>query len=240
MQIIVLAPHPDDAAFSVGGLLAGIKETTVQIITCFSRNCTIERADSLETTRNRSQEDDAYASFIGAELVRLGLPDSGVRTNVGREELPEAGEKILQSQLPLLLRPLLAASPEALVFVPLAIGGHPDHIHCRQVALKSFAKHALVFYEDLPYGQFVGGPAIVSQTVRDQFPLLEQVHINLPAPQMKRKMEGMDLYKSQLHPIWRKDIETYAQDSAIPPGVYGERYWTAEQPKKNIAQWMPR
>lgn len=224
-QVIILSPHPDDAAFSTGGLLASLQDTIVMVITCFSRSCCRDRDDSPATTSVRSLEDEAYARHIGARLIRLGLPDSGLRTNAGREQLATASEELLRHELDSLLRPLLRLAAGPNIFVPLAIGSHPDHVHCRDLAFDAYADLNLVFYEDLPYGQMAGGPATVNRIVRDRYPHLRDCPLALTGQQMEKKMMGLDFYTSQLHPKWRKDIARYARKSRLRPGGYGERYW---------------
>lgn len=240
MDIVVISPHPDDAAFSVGGLLARLEGSAILVITCFSRSCALERGDSPGTTKLRAVEDDDYARRIGARLVRLGLPDSGFRTNIGREELRGEEELRLRSALASQLQPVISDPAAAFLFVPLGIGGHPDHIHCREIALASFPVERLVFYEDLPYGHMVGGPARVNALVRQQYPQLREIPITLKPAQMNKKMQGMDLYRSQLHPTWRSGIEQYGLSSGAGPGEYGERYWHTAQPEKTFPPWMPR
>jgi LmbE family N-acetylglucosaminyl deacetylase len=239
MQLTIISPHPDDAAFSVGGLLTRLPEADVLLITCFSSSCTSDRNDAPVTTRERKLEDDAYSKFIGANLVRLGLPDSGLRSNRGRETLSEGHEMQLRSELKDQLGTVIKDPANMILFFPLAIGEHPDHIHCRDIALGYFSAQKLVFYEDLPYGQFAGGPAIVNSIVRQCYPHLRDLPVPLSPEQMKRKMEGLDLYKSQLHPKWRSDIALYASASSALPGRYGERYWISEQMKTTLSQWMP-
>jgi LmbE family N-acetylglucosaminyl deacetylase len=240
MSILVISPHPDDAAFSTGGLLARLRGTTILVITCFSRSCTRDRGDAPGTTRKRALEDDVYANRIGARLVRLGLPDSGFRTNIGREELHGENEMRLRSELVSLLQPAVSGLTGVTIFVPLGIGGHPDHVHCREVALASFPGQSLVFYEDLPYGQMVGGPASVRTMVRQQYPHLLEFLVTLTPEQMERKMQGLDTYRSQLHPSWRDAIGNYGLVTGAQPGKYGERYWLPQQPEEKLPQWMPR
>jgi hypothetical protein len=87
------------------------------------------------------------------------------------------------------------------------------------------SSNALFFYEDLPYGQFVGGPDNVKRTVHAQYPHLSEINVSLTTAEMNKKLRAMDLYKSQLHPSWRKDIEYYGSALGVRAGDYGERYW---------------
>lgn len=226
-QIVVISPHPDDVAFSVGGLITRLKKTQVVMITCFTQSCINDRNDSSVITEIRSREDDAYAQSIQARLIRLGLPDTSVRTNRNKEDLYADKEERLRLELAALLKSVISKLENAAVFVPLAIGDHLDHIHCRQVALDTLTGQTLIFYEDLPYGQFIGGPDNVKRVVLQQYPHFREINIDLTTEQIERKMQGLDLYKSQVHWQWRLDIENYARALGTKTGSCGERYWTS-------------
>jgi LmbE family N-acetylglucosaminyl deacetylase len=222
-KIFIISPHPDDAAFSVGGVIAAQEKPTTIIITTFSKSKAGPGSDAEITSALRAREDDEYAALVCAGLVRLGLPDTSLRQHT--QHAPEEAQ--LTTTLGSLLGSVMNVEEDAAVFVPLGIGGHPDHIHCRQAVTAIFGSAALIFYEDLPYAQFAGGPHAVKEIVNREHPGLSEINVSLTSGQMKKKMNGLDVYKSQLHPQWRKDIEAYGHALGMQNGHYGERYWAS-------------
>ena len=225
-KIIVISPHPDDAAFSIGGLLSKLKNNYILLITCFNQSCVREKADATITTSIRSREDEFYSKFIGAGIIRLGLHDTSIRTNIGAEIRSKDEEMLVRSSLTDRLTSKVNQFRKPIVFVPLAIGGHPDHLHCREAAILNLTKHCLIFYEDLPYGQFEGGPNEVKKYIKQTFPLLCETNVSLTACDMNKKLYGIDLYKSQIHPHWRRDIINYSLELKENESLYNERYWS--------------
>lgn len=225
MRIAVISPHADDAALSLGGLMTRLTTAEVSIYTCFSRSCTIDLSDSPATTTLRSLEDDSYASNVHARLIRFGLPDTNVRTNVGLEPARPRGEGLVRAELRERLAEVLHPSGAIAVFVPMAIGEHPDHVHCREAAMAALAPDSLIFYEDLPYAQFEGGPVPVEAAARRRFPDRSPRTVALATREMERKLGGLDHYRSQIAPEWRKDVEAYGAALVPREGTFGERYW---------------
>ncbi|HYR11217.1 MAG TPA: PIG-L family deacetylase, partial [Longimicrobium sp.] len=80
---LVLSPHPDDAAFSVGGLLHRRVFAPVTIATVFGRTNFLGvhgfQDDAREATSIRRAEDAAFAAAIGANLISCEFPDASVR-----------------------------------------------------------------------------------------------------------------------------------------------------------------
>ena len=232
LSIAVVSPHPDDAALSIGGILARKRCSSISIVTCFSESCSIETTDTDITTKVRLAEDEAYVEFIGARLVRLGFPDTNVRTNVGRYPVDSTAEGLLREKLCGDLRSALSKIEYDLVFVPSAIGAHADHEHCKVAALQSCDSQTLMFYEDLPYAQFDGGADLIGQRLGAQFWHLEAREIELTRAEINLKLRGLDFYGSQIPPSWRRDVERYASAIMLQSGAYAERLWVSPLSRK--------
>jgi LmbE family N-acetylglucosaminyl deacetylase len=146
-RTLVLSPHPDDAVWSLGGLVATLRSTDdVVIVTLFDGDPTDE---SLARSRQASErwrvfgdpavrraEDAKAAARLGCELVSLGCVDAALRlTPDGAFEQasldtlwrpPEARSAAalldhLEQRLGALLR------PDDRLIAPLGFGGHIDH-----------------------------------------------------------------------------------------------------------------
>ncbi|MBB4952319.1 LmbE family N-acetylglucosaminyl deacetylase [Agrobacterium vitis] len=156
-RLLILSPHSDDSAFSIGGILAAktafhgwsIHQLTVfvgSIHAPYAPQHTTEEA----ITALRCREDDAFCMFHGIQLDRLEFKETLLR---GYPSIP-AIFAVNEPQDDPIYGAVCEAVQEAvsgfdLVLAPLGIGGHIEHIMVRE-ACRQLCSHAL-FYEDLPY-----------------------------------------------------------------------------------------
>jgi LmbE family N-acetylglucosaminyl deacetylase len=171
MRAIFISPHFDDAVFSCGGLIARISDKLeTHVWTIFSGKPILPRtsplirwlhnasqspnADSLNSTRKT--EDLQSLSHLTAKSKHLGFLDSVYRVDFFLRPLyqnscittPHPSEAILVRSISKKLNSLLKATD--LVFSPLAIGHHVDHLIARQ-AIEATPPHNLYYFEDVPY-----------------------------------------------------------------------------------------
>lgn len=159
---IYLSPHRDDAAFSLGALIARTPGGT--LVNIFTRSEYVAvplplgdgmaRADVVSALR--AAEDAGFVARYGLEQRDLGLDEPSMR---GRAIFGDPAQ--VEPELPLLRAPLtamldeLVADGPRLVFCPAGIGGHADHLLTRRVTLEWAVSRdrlgLLRFYEDLPY-----------------------------------------------------------------------------------------
>ena len=167
MQIAVLSPHRDDAAFSCGITLRALLDAQSRVT--IVNVCTISQYAPYATealrssvqlvTMTRQQEDENFVAMLSrtleggssqVEFVDLKWKDVPLRWCIeDREALdsltlpPEEVQKLCNE---------LSNLPQFdFVFVPMALGGHIDHRLVLQAATQIFPTSSLVFYEDLPY-----------------------------------------------------------------------------------------
>jgi LmbE family N-acetylglucosaminyl deacetylase len=223
VRIALVSAHPDDIALSLGGLVRRLGDASLVLVTCFTASCTRDRSDATETTRARAAEDAAYARHIGAQFLQLPFADTSIRGARGTITLDAAAEADLQRTLRSALAAAIRESGADVVFAPLAIGEHADHIHCRDAVL-ACCSAGVVLYEDLPYAQLEGGPDRAHELVAARVPRLEPVVLPLTASEIAFKLGGLDLYPSQIHPTWRQAVQDYA--SVLAGGRrFAERVW---------------
>lgn len=164
-HIVAISPHLDDAAFSVGGLLAAQARAgaRVTIVTCFTGNvarptgfalaCQLDKGLSAEVDYMalRRGEDVAACAVIGAEAVHLPLLEAPHRGYASAPELfagRRADDTMLAPLTEQLADTIERLQPDVLLG-PLAVGDHVDHWLVRD-ALGALGRPMLL-WEDWPY-----------------------------------------------------------------------------------------
>ncbi|WP_424186894.1 PIG-L deacetylase family protein [Actinokineospora sp. G85] len=153
---LLLSPHPDDVAWSLGGAVRGLADAGVVLVarTFFgtTRYAPGHPAHgTLEAVEVRAGEEDAWAAWAGVRLTRHDLPDASLRGYTDETEMgAEPAAEVVDSATALLGAALDATAPD-LVLAPLAVGGHVDHAAVRQAVLRLAPATPVVWYEDLPY-----------------------------------------------------------------------------------------
>jgi LmbE family N-acetylglucosaminyl deacetylase len=163
---IYVSPHMDDAAYSCGGriLQSRARGARVLVLTVFGTG----RADVPQETAQahftdydaRTAEELAVMQRLDADFIWLDYPELLFRKHslwdVARFFVPfmwlggRAQDELFEATLQIISR-LLA--PAGQLFVPLAIGFHPDHRLLFDVgrALHALGRFRVGFYEDVPY-----------------------------------------------------------------------------------------
>jgi LmbE family N-acetylglucosaminyl deacetylase len=169
MKIVVVSPHRDDAAFSVG-LAVGSwlqKGHAVEVVNVFTRSehAPYSDADSLHPNDRmsfasavRKREDEAWVKLYVGQLGRgkltltdLNLKDAPLRLHCSPEEVQQR-EPDLTEKVSLKIKRSLEMSKADAIVLPLGVGKHVDHLTTQMASLPTDAQaFALAFYEDLPY-----------------------------------------------------------------------------------------
>jgi LmbE family N-acetylglucosaminyl deacetylase len=231
--VLVLSPHPDDAALSVGGCLPGLAGA-VTILTVFGRS-NWTRDGGFErgwrrVTEVRRAEEAAHARAIGARLLYPEMLDASVRCRGAFERIfTRAGSVTAPRRLGGVLRDALRRCRPDLVLAPAGIGGHVDHLALRDAARVAAAaggrrRLAVAFYEDVPYA------ARRSETALRRWflaldPRLEPVWMPLAEEQLAAKLARLRIYASQLGPPELRQAERHAR--RWRQSGPGERLWAA-------------
>ena len=171
VKIVIFSPHRDDAAFSVGLSIETWLEAghTVHVLNCFTQSAyaPFSDADSLHPNDRvsfvsavRKREDTVWAKLLGGKLLitDLDLLDAPLRLACGADEVLSMpirpGDRAVARIAGAVAKLARTASAAELALVlPLAIGGHIDHMVTRQAGLDMLAGSPLpiAFFEDLPY-----------------------------------------------------------------------------------------
>ena len=156
---VVLSPHHDDAALSLGLTLseAAQKGVALHVLNAFtvSTHCPERSAEGVsDVSRLRAEEDAAFVAHLpGCVAGDLGRRDAPLRGYdgyrfIGRRAF-DASERAEVLDLALQLRPWQGHD---VYFVPLGFGDHIDHRVSRAAAERAWAGAEIRYYEDLPYG----------------------------------------------------------------------------------------
>jgi LmbE family N-acetylglucosaminyl deacetylase len=172
---VFISPHFDDVVLSCGGTLTQLSqhEATSLLVTVFTADHT-DRALLSPLARQmhalwggaqkpfalRKNEDKATADHLGLEYCWLEFQDVIYRYPTLRDDevldprFDPRGDACFEPVRTALLH-LLNEHPRAVIFAPLGLGYHRDHLIVHE-AVKDAAKMAttsctLIFYEDFPY-----------------------------------------------------------------------------------------
>jgi LmbE family N-acetylglucosaminyl deacetylase len=194
-HVVVIEPHMDDAALSVGGVLAKkrghARITLVSVVrdssfTSYAMQDRLDFADVAAVTALRTAETALAARMLGAETHVVGEVDALLRfvRARGHERTPlsrldaavrawmrfgPTDEEVeeLATALGAMVR---ALAPDEL-WVPLGAGGHVDHVRTREACLSLVARGdglapRTFFYEDLPHvGRYPDQPEHIARAV---------------------------------------------------------------------------
>lgn len=217
-RILLLAPHSDDIAYSLGATMMSPLwrgRTDLTILTLFTRSRHapyLQTESEDEITRVRVQEDRRYAERLGARFVEgpfgeamtRGYPDiRSIYLVRSPEDDPAFGDVATY------LEPLLApGGGYRFVVAPLAIGGHIEHDVVFRI-VSTMARIPALFYEDQPYA------ADYSDFYLERF--LERRLgsgraglVCASAGAVEEKVENLRIYASQFEPEDAAPLHWYA------------------------------
>jgi LmbE family N-acetylglucosaminyl deacetylase len=173
MNVVVIAPHPDDEAIGCGGSICLQVErgNRVAVVFLTSGELGLKKLSREEVWKIREQEAERAAEVLGvADLSFLRRPDWYVGHAV--EEAAAA------------LRPVLQREAPRLIYLPHPQEWHPDHRACLPVVRRALES------SDLPI------PTLLTYEVWT--PLAQHDHGEDIASVMRRKLKAIRCYRSQL------------------------------------------
>ncbi|QNP68206.1 PIG-L family deacetylase [Streptomyces roseirectus] len=163
---VIVSPHPDDAALALGATVA---RQSARILDVFSVETWTKDPYYAErpalTRRLLLDEERVAARVLRARVELLGFVDAADRdlrrdrffTDPAWSDASAREEPRLFDALTERLAPLLDGPGP--VYAPLGVGGHVDHVACREAVLELARTGRLdtarvAFYEDQPYSLF--------------------------------------------------------------------------------------
>ena len=255
MNILVVSPHRDDAAFSLllsidHWMSVGHRVTLLNIFTqslyapYADAESMREHAQLADVSALRKKEDESFlASIPGIAMTDLNLEDAPIRLSCDSATVCDIEADPNDPAIPAISKALpfqaRASQPVHALVVPLALGHHVDHRVVRDTILPFTTHLPTAFYEDLPYAMREGVRVDLTRFREDassQFheplhPVLVRSARTYPAT---FKLKAVSLYASQID---LRVAETIANFSHRYNGA--ERLWANELWLRNaVAQQL--
>jgi LmbE family N-acetylglucosaminyl deacetylase len=243
-SVAIVSPHPDDALLSAGGLLQRFAAAVV--VNVFSDETWTWRphyaARPALTRRLVVEEERVACTVAGAEARFLGMVDGASRPGLHGAYLVEPAEDGHEDAEPRLRETLLERLGDEVrgsdfVLAPLGVGGHVDHVHCREavlacVAAGELAPRSIALYDDLPYSWFESAGAVARRLSSRLAEALSPVTVELCERERALKDEALHAYRVQLTKALARRAMTYAAESG--GGGPAERVWTIGEPDARL------
>jgi len=230
---IILSPHADDAALSIGGILCKrVLEEPVTLVTIFGRS-NYRRDSSFQSdwkmvTETRRHEDLAFADSVKINLEYLEFPEASLRFGPPFDEIfsPRIDTKDnFPTDLLAVIKRIIDNTAPKSIFAPLGIGRHRDHLIVSRLSyeLATLGIPPVVYYEDLPYAAYVSENEIL-QHVSCVRSALTPVYVPINH-ELSSKLTNLRSYKSQIGEFESGIVEYYA--SHWRSGHFYERVWAS-------------
>jgi LmbE family N-acetylglucosaminyl deacetylase len=254
-RVMVIEPHMDDAALSVGGLMLQRRaECEFLIVTIATRSVATSYRGldreffDIETVSDlRKAESGIVARLLWGRHIPLGLADATLRyypqnwtldwflrhkpaVNMTLQHAPGPNE--LEQWTSTLAGAINDLQPEE-IWMPLGIGVHTDHQLTRHAFLnilradpKLVERCVCRFFQDVPYAaNYPAHTAAVVKTLGDAGARLEEERVDITAV-MAEKMHLLSIYASQ----WKTEViqvrvEACAKGLGGPPESYRELWY---------------
>ncbi len=250
MKILVVSPHRDDAAFSLGlsvefWLGAGHR---VEVLNCFTQSAYGPYSDAGSLHENdrtsfvsavRRREDVAWNKLLGGRVQfhDLDLLDAPLRLACPLDEVftvpIRPGDRALARVAGAIGKWVRQAGGRpAAVLLPLALGGHIDHrivqAAGQEVAAAQAARTALALYEDLPYAARIAREEEMAEAAA-------RVHAELWAvvpgaeaavqAAVRRKVRMAECYDSQIDSAVAEEIGQFSMRYGGRDRVWADAAW---------------
>jgi LmbE family N-acetylglucosaminyl deacetylase len=235
-KTIILSPHLDDAALSLGAWMIARQSKPLLVLDVFS-TVSWWRFDIGPKVLPRIQaardaEEDLVMRLCGASIQRWSLAEAPLRGYPLKEifvadKLPEAAQA--HDFIRRRVREAAAAHPKAEWFVPLCIGNHVDHRIARDAALDGLRDAGVeakrvTFHEDQPYAAQEPGPRDFSGFLTKIMPAARLVPVlGEPVVSYAMKLRLLRVYYSQLTAGQITAVGAYARK--IDAWRPRERWW---------------
>jgi LmbE family N-acetylglucosaminyl deacetylase len=245
VKIVVLSPHRNDAAFSLGlAIEAWIAQGhAIEVINCFTRSghAPFSDAESLHpndrlsyATAVRLREDQAWSRPYGKRLrlTDLNLKDAPIRFRYTAEEIDTVPVNPADKAIDKIRKALEKAQPDALL-IPFALGNDVDHRTVRHAALLDpVITPVFAFYEDLPYalrpGIGEGMEAAANSLNLDLHPAFA-APLGDEATAIQRKRKLALNYDSQIDDAVTEEIANFTTRYQGRERLWANAAWRASQ-----------
>lgn len=216
IRTILVSPHSDDVAFSLGGaLLQDYFHGPFLMVTVFTKSnfspC-IKIFDSEIISKIRHLEDVEFADRLQIKFQSFSFSEPPLRGYSRRDIFAnnDPASDPIYTEVYHALSKLIRSCECELIVSPMGLGNHIDHIIvcniCCRIARENNIK--IVFYEDLHYASHMTFKQIKVRA-NSISPDLQPWKINI-TPKFNDKIENIKLYKTQARKIFQTLIKSHA------------------------------
>lgn len=203
MKVLIISPHPDDAAFSLGGYLLKNKQDCIAVWDIFSDQ---EYSISFDMDKGKSvilMEEKQVMDILKCEVIMSGMPEAGMRgyqklSDILGREISHSEESIIEKVKEEFSKVMDKVQAET-IFFPLGCGGHIDHLIVQEAVMRYLGADKQIrsafLYEEFPYS--LNKEWIRKALERLNSCILEEVYLDVTGME-KKKAEIMKIYKSQI------------------------------------------
>ena len=221
---LYVSPHLDDVALSCGGALHALARRAKGplVATVFAApldlESTLPQAERFHRIMGigrssdpflRHREDERAMEHLGASAVRLSFPDCIYRTDVAGQPVAVEDsdvfarpddERALARKIAAELAELCSSRKLSGLVVPLALGGHRDHVLSRWAGeeASTLGGCALSFYEDVPY--------CLREEPLETTTALSPLLVPLEEDDLEARLDAIGAYESQKEVVWNEDV----------------------------------
>ncbi|MGB9940437.1 PIG-L deacetylase family protein [Methanosarcina sp.] len=232
IKTILISPHSDDIAYSLGGaLLKNYFEKPVVLVTVFMRSSFSPRLkliDPEEITRIRRLEDIEFTKKIGIRYESFHFPEAPLRGKTSYEDIfgnsDPFSDPIYEDVYHSLLK-LIKSSPDAVVVSPMSLGNNIDHLiifeACSSICQENNIK--ISYYEDVPYASLLTLEQIKNKAFKIS-PRLKPCSIDITS-MLHGKLANLKIYKTQIGRKIPKGVFTHAARIGIDSKGLIETHW---------------
>ena len=222
LEVVLLSPHRDDAAFSCGLLAARLLQAgaVVHLVNVCTQSDYApylpadDEPRTMQVSRTRRAEDVAFLQALNdtggkattAAMTDLDWSDSPLRLGVATDRVRDVVD-VPPAEIAFLADAFAPWRNADAVLAPLAIGNHIDHRLVCAAACRAFSPDRLGFYQDLPYACWMSPDEreATAAALQQQYagaPLLQWNHaVATPAvARLGRKRQYCLCYASQIAP----------------------------------------
>lgn len=216
IRTILVSPHSDDIAYSLGGtLLQDYFYGPVLMVTVFTRSnftLCVKLSNSELISRIRHLEDVQFTDKNKIRLLGFPFSEAPLRGMSRREIFSniKPDSYTVFSDVYHALSELIKSYPCDLIVSPMGLGNHIDHVIvsniCNKIAQENNKK--IVFYEDLPYASLLTSKQIKRRASAIS-PDLKPCKVDI-SEVYADKLTNLDIYKTQIRTDVRTKIKFHA------------------------------
>ena len=231
MKTLLVSPHSDDIAFSIGGtLLKKFFNSPILVVTIFTISnispC-IRKNDSEIISQLRHLEDFEFAEKMGLEFHSFSFPEPTMRglSLLDLYETNNLNSDPMYNEVETALTKFIKSHQCNMLVSPMGLGNHIDHIMlcdiCIQIARENKIK--IAFYEDLPYASMMTLKKIKVRA-EEISPHLNVCNINI-TDVFDEKIKNMTIYKTQTCRFIQTKIKLHAMRLNFENNSFIEYIW---------------